>query len=376
MRTPPGKCPAIGPPGALGRWLRSSYLRRYLFFNGVGVNDYRLFPGRSIDTAPPCFAFTPDTGSEAAIGSILGAFGSNALGGDPAGRFLDATGTAALLVVRGDRLLAEHYGRGYDRASIVTSFSVAKSVVSALVGIALGERLIRTLDDSITRYLPDLRGSHWSAITIRHLVTMRSGLRYNDRGFLPWNDQPRVYYALDLRQLARRAQYGEPPGRHFRYNNYNVVLLGMILERAATAPVSQYLQERIWKPLGMEFPASWSLDSESSGMEKMESGLNARAIDFVKFGRLYLERGCWRGRQIVPEAWVAESTAKQPGRRAPYAYLWWLPTEGRYMAVGNLAQFIYVAPDRNVVVARFGRGRPRNWRAFYPRVFASLVDAV
>jgi CubicO group peptidase (beta-lactamase class C family) len=112
-------------------------------------------------------------------------------------------------------------------------------------------------------------------------------------------------------------------------------------------------------------------------MEKMESGLNTRAIDFAKFGRLYLRGGDWNGRQIVSERWVIESTTRDRLVRH-YKYLWWLPGQGRgrYMAVGNLGQFVYIAPDRKTVIVRFGRGRPKDWREFYPRLFAGIADAL
>jgi CubicO group peptidase (beta-lactamase class C family) len=360
----------------LKRWIDSSYLARYLLLNTVGISDHQVFPARTITNAPPVFCF--DTAASR-VATIEQSFRDDrsATGEDPIGHFLARTGTVALLVIQDDRLLLERYGDGYDRASICTSFSVAKSVTSALIGIALDERLLHALDDPLIRFLPELRDAFWQSIRLRHLVSMRSGLRYNSRGFLPWQDEPRVYYSLDLRRLASRAQYEEPPGRRFHYNNYNVILLGMVLERVTSAPISRYLEDKIWKPLGMEYPASWSLDSEECGMEKMESGLNARAIDFAKFGRLYLRGGEWNGRQIVPERWVLESTTRDQLVRN-YKYLWWLPDQGRrrYMAVGNLGQFIYVAPDRNAVIVRFGLGRPKDWRVFYPRLFASIVEAV
>jgi CubicO group peptidase (beta-lactamase class C family) len=292
-------------------------------------------------------------------------------------QFLERNGTVAFLVIKNDKLLFERYYNGYDHASICTSFSTVKSFVSAMIGIALHDGLIAQLDDPITKYLPELSASYWSAITIRHLVSMSSGLKYNFHGFLPWDDEPRVYYTTDIRQLARQAQRAEPPGLRFHYNNYNLVLLGMILERVTGGTVAKYLQEKIWKPLGMEFPASWSLDSQSNGMEKMESGLNARAIDFAKFGRLYLRRGDWNGRQIIPKSWIVESTTVAPDAKwTNYKYLWWIPRsgKGRFMAVGNLGQFIYVAPDKDSIVLRFGRGKPRDWQMVYPQLFASLVE--
>jgi CubicO group peptidase (beta-lactamase class C family) len=295
------------------------------------------------------------------------------------GKFLERLGTTAFLIIKNDKLLFEGYYNGYGPASICTSFSTVKSFVSALVGVALNEGLILSLDDPLTRYLPELTGSFWSSITIRHLVSMSSGLRYKPNSFLPWDDDPRVYYSPDLRRLVLHVRPAEPPGLHFQYNNFNLILTGLILERVTGRTVSEYLQEKIWKPLGMESPASWSLDSTRSGMEKMESGLNARAVDFAKFARLYLRRGDWNGRQVVPEAWVNESTTAAPGAEwTNYKYYWWIPRsgKGRFMAVGNLGQFIYIAPDKDCLILRFGRAKPGDWARFYPQFFASLLDQI
>jgi CubicO group peptidase (beta-lactamase class C family) len=363
------------------RLIESSYLARYLLLNTVDISDYRIFPSRDIQNAPPVFTFTPPADRDALVPILNtvvptdGAVESR----ETIDEYLARNGTVAFLIVKNDRLLFERYYNGYEHASICTSFSTAKSFVSALIGIAVFERLIGSLDDPITAYLSDLTGRHWPAITVRHLVGMTSGLAYGERGFLPWSDQPRIYYGLDVRALARRARPQEPPGRRFHYNNYNLVLFGMILERVTGGTVSAYLQEKIWKPLGMESPASWSLDSRRSGMEKMESGLNARAVDFAKFGRLYLRRGASNGRQVVPESWVVESTTVAPDARwTNYKYLWWIPRsgKGRFMAVGNLAQFIFVAPDRDCVIVRLGRGRPRDWQRAYVQLFNSIAELI
>jgi CubicO group peptidase (beta-lactamase class C family) len=151
----------------------------------------------------------------------------------------------------------------------------------------------------------------------------------------------------------------------------------MILERVTGGTVSAYLQEKIWKPLGMESSASWSLDSQRCGMEKMESGLNARAVDFAKFGRLYLRRGDWNGRQVIPESWIIESTTVEPDAKwMNYKYLWWIPRsgKGRFMPVGNLGQFIYVAPDKNCIILRFGREKPKDWQKIYIQLIGSLAE--
>jgi len=359
--------------------IETSYLARYLFLNAVDISDHQIFPSREIQNTPPVFHFSP-VENHGTIQSLLNQaipLNSQKHQVETIEQFLERNGTVAFLLIKNDQLLFERYYNGYNHSSVCTSFSTVKSFVSAMIGIALHEKLIKGLDDAVTNYLPELSAPHWSEITIRHLVSMSSGLYYKVNSFFPWNDEPRIYYSPDLRKLAQQASKEEPSGIHFHYNNYNLVLLGMILERVTGGTVSQYLQEQIWKPLGMEYPASWSLDSLHSGMEKMESGLNARAIDFAKFGLLYLRRGNWNGKQIIPESWVVESTTLESDAKwTNYKYLWWIPRlgKGRFMAVGNLGQFIYVAPDKDCVILRFGRGKPRNWQRVYPQLFGALVE--
>jgi CubicO group peptidase (beta-lactamase class C family) len=208
------------------------------------------------------------------------------------------------------------------------------------------------VDDPVSRYLPELarRDRRFGRITLRHLLTMTSGLADLD-----------PYYDLDLRTTALRdTRIVEPPGRRFRYNNINPILLGMVLERVTGGTVSAYLSERLWGPLGTEADASWSLDSRRSGLELLQAGLNGRAVDFAKLGALYLHQGAWRGRQLVPRRWVTDST-RADTRIDPspaFQYDWWTrPGTGPpndFWAQGNHGQFVYVAPSRDVVLVRFG----------------------
>ena len=322
--------------------------------------DYRILSERKLAPSPDPFLFRADN-SRAML--VQETFQSNPTIQNLEA-FLAETGTQAFLVIQNDTVIYERYFMDFQRDSIVTSFSVAKSFDSALIGIAIEEGYIDSVDDPITEYLPELaqRDPRFQEISVRHLLTMASGLRYNDdRLFLPEDDNL-TYIFDDLRHLAlTETEVVEAPGVKFVYNNFNPLLLGLILERATGRPVTTYLQEKLWTPLGMEFDGSWSLDSEHSGFEKMESGINARAIDFAKFGRLYLNGGKWEETQIVPADWVAASVQDNGLiQNAPihYGYMWWRencnPDSQDFFAVGNYGQFIYVSPARDMIIVRNG----------------------
>jgi CubicO group peptidase (beta-lactamase class C family) len=305
--------------------------------------------------------------------------------------FLAGTLTTSFIVIRNDTVLYEKYFNGWRRDSIFTSFSVAKSFVSTLVGIAIDKGQIHGVGDSITAYLPELarRNPRFNRITIRDLLRMSSGLRYVEHE-APHDDQ-RTYMDPDLRRAGLEgSNIVEEPGRRWLYNNYNPLLLGMILERASGRSVTDLLQSGIWDPLGMEFGGSWSIDSRRDGFEKMESGINARAIDFAKLGRLFLKHGMWNGSQVVSSRWIAEASQPWPapsgyytdedffGRGGHYfGYFLWGDLrdggESDFHTVGNKGQFIYVSPQKHLVIVRTGiqYGIPSSrWL----RVFRELAD--
>jgi CubicO group peptidase (beta-lactamase class C family) len=307
---------------------------------------------------------------------------------------LKRTGTRALLIIRDDKLIFESYIAS-SRQEVNTSFSAAKSFDSALIGAAIAEGRIGSVNDAVVKYIPEIAGRGLDQLSIRDLLLMNSGIRYfnNDEiPFLkvPFGDDALTYYPPDLREVALSVEAGSAPiGEAFRYNNYHRLLEGLIIERATGMHVAEYLQEKFWKPMGAEYPASWSLDSEKSGFEKMESGINARAIDFARFGMIFLHNGFWNGVQILPEAWVRVST--EPLRPDPrtwetmrsgldygayYKYHWWglNNPDGTYdfYAHGKYDQIIYVAPRKNVVIVRLGDALDENVR--WPLVIQDLVD--
>lgn len=302
----------------------------------------------------------------------------------PDGRTLDAlladTGTAAFVVLRGSDVLVEEYGPGSSADTLQTSFSVAKSVLSTVLGIAIDRGDVGGLDDPVTRYVPELaeRDPRFADLTLRHLVTMSSGLAYDEQG-LPWSDDSVTYYSPDLRATALSARVEEAPGQRFLYNNYNPLLVGLVLERATGRPLAEYTSEVLWQPLGAGADASWSVDGERHGFAKMESGFNATALDYARLGYLVAHGGAVDGRQVVSSAWVAAATAADTTTdpEARYQYFWWVDTQrdGRFYGHGNHGQFVYVDPATQVVVvrlgARYGVG-PDEW----VDVLRQVADAV
>jgi CubicO group peptidase (beta-lactamase class C family) len=338
-----------------------------------------------VANAPPAFHFTA---APSTLGATTIQYQSD---GEAKSATLDdimaANGTHAVIVVKDDRIVYEQYFNGYRRNSIVTSFSVAKSVTSLLVGAAIDARKIKSIDDPVTAYLPELLNidPRYAKLSLSMLLDMRSGIEFADHD-LPWGDKPRAYYDPRLRDVVLSRRLAAEPGSAFQYNTYNPILLGIVLERATGMSVATWFERALWSRLGMEFGATWSIDSEIGGMEKMESGINARAIDFAKLGRLMLNRGGWNGEQVISSAWIVASMTPSEANRIPefgqhayYRRAWWVTAAhaGRPHAVaatGHLGQFIYIYPERNVIIVRFGAhmGGVDRWS----EVFDGIVRAL
>jgi len=346
----------------------AEYVNRVFRWGNSDVYDYQKFPERVLETSGSPFEFSLNLDEEHVRAQLEAASGM-----DDFDSFLEKKRTQAFIVIQDDAILYEQYFNSANRDSIVTSFSTAKSFTSALIGIAIYEGHIGSVNDPITDYLPELaeRDFAFKNITIRNLLMMSSGIKYAEFPFIN-GDDAKTYYYPDLRQLVLEDTHVVGlPGEEFHYNNYHPLLLGMILERATGTSVTNYLQEKIWKPIGMEYSGSWSLDENR--FEKMESGINARAIDFAKFGRLFIHNGSWNGVQVIPAEWVAESTQVDKsvdydnyyyndfifsGGQGYYKYMWWGIQRDEqtydFMALGNHGQFIYISPQKNMIILRFG----------------------
>ncbi len=354
------------------------YVLRVLLWRESSVETYReKFPARRVETSGEPFEFVDATQEKGQVETLL----NSAFNVDDMDAFLGANDTEAFLVMQDDRILFEGYYNGADRDTLMTSYSVAKSFTSALIGAAIEDGAIKSVNDPITDYLPELaeRDERFNQITIRHLLLMASGLEYQEMrpGLFNSDDILSTYYPDQRKAALEFTSIVDGPEEYFSYNKYHPQLLGLILERSTGVPVAHYLQEKIWKPLSMAYDGSWSLDSEESDFEKMETGVNAAAIDFVRFGRLFLHGGLWNGVQVLPADWVAESTQVDPAHQFAayypdefgqqiyqelngyYKYMWYGFFRGEdgydFQAEGDRGQFIYVSPQKQLVMVRFGR---------------------
>lgn len=344
----------------------SCQVGRFVIYNFADINDHKKFPSRPLTADSAHFEFHTTANGKS----------PKQLNNVPFDEYLIDNKTVAFLIIKNDTIQYEKYFRGYTKESIVPSFSMAKSVTSILIGCAIDDGLIKSVDEPITNYIPELKKNGFDKVTIEHLLQMTSGIKFNESYVNPFGDAASIYYGRHLRRYLGKLKLKSEPGKNFDYISGNTQLLGLILERSLKgATVTSYLQEKIWTPLGMEYDASWSIDKKENGMEKTFCCLNARARDFAKIGRLYKNKGNWNGKQIVSQSWVEESTKRDTseGSAFYYQYQWWLPTPGEdFMAEGILGQFVYVNPSKDLIIVRLGK---KEGDASWWTIFRSLAKA-
>lgn len=296
--------------------------------------------------------------------------------------------SAGIVIIHDGKLRFERYGLDFDAAGRWTSFSVAKSFTSTLVGAAIQDGFIKSLDDTVSRYIPDLRGSVYDGVTIRQLLTMSSGARWNEDYEDPNADVAQFNKAtpddgVDATvSYMRTLQRAHPAGTVWHYNTGETNLIGVLVSSAVGKPLAQYLEEKIWHPAGMESEATWLLGR--TGHEIAGCCLQAATRDYARMGLFVLDNGNAGGKQIVPTDWFAQATVKQfdigaPGRG--YGFQWWTYDDGSVSAQGIFGQGIFIDRARKLVIAtnanwpRASLGpQPEQREGFYKQVQA-LIDA-
>ncbi len=326
------------------------FLPRALFHNFAGIYDYTFFSNRVVKAAshPTPWKISPNR----IQGPDL-----------PTRKMLEDLGTTALLVIENGEIVYERYDLDGNSDVISGSFSMAKSIVSLLTGFALQEHKIRSLDEPISNYLPEYEGRDEGKIKIRDLLTMSSGLNWNEAYSNPFSITTEAYYGTDLHQTTFKQRSVRDPGTQFEYQSGTSELLGYIVSRAVNRSLSQYASEKIWGPTGAEKDALWSLDHDE-GMEKAYCCFNATARDFARIGELVRLQGKWNGVELLSPDYIRQMTAPNgiPNKEGKptdyYGYQWWIlktPSGDIPYARGILGQYIMVVPQKNRVVVRLGK---------------------
>lgn len=296
--------------------------------------------------------------------------------------------TQGVLIIHHDRIVYEKLWGDFTSDRLATVFSISKSITSLLCGVAVDDGYIRSIDDPVTDYLPELKKGDpmWQKLTIRHLLNMRSGLDFDDTYSLTLKDlkrlnaMARLNYGHHLMRQIRGLKFRCEPGTEFRYESMTSQILGVVVERASGKRYADYLSERIWKPLGMESPALINVDSKKNGMAHAFGGITLTIRDLAKIGRLYLDKGQWNGKRIVSEEWIRKSSEYDSENNRGYHFNWYdLSHVGEpkaacpgFFAEGIKGQILYVNPYKDLIMVHIGFNNLNN--VYIPILFEQLAN--
>ena len=352
------------------------FLGRVLAHWDSSVTDYNVFPERVAQKSAQPYSYGKDINP--ALESLTVNYDNKQ---KSLSEFVNGTDTTSFIVVQHDKIVYEQYANGYDENSTNTSFSMAKSVVSLLIGKAIENGFIASVKEPIANYIEEFKNTEIGKTTIEDLLLMRSNIVYDEDKFLWFGDDTLTYWYDDLRQLAlSHTDLTDKYNGKFHYNNYHPLLLGIILERSTGVSVTQFFEREIWQKIGAEHNASWSLDSDKCGFEKMESGINFKAVDFIKIGSMVLHNGYFNGTQVINADWLIISTLCEfpldnsnyedtflADKNIGYKYMWYsTPSEQAGLDIfawGKSDQILYISPANDIVILRTGKtdGGVSNW---------------
>lgn len=331
------------------------YLRMALIYQTVDIDDYKIFTNRTVIAGQALpWAESPDFNTREVPEQFQADF--------------EKYKTVAFLVIQKNQIIFEQYWDDYSANSLSNSFSMAKSIVSLLTGIAMDEGYIRSVDDPIGMYLPEYKEGEKSKVTIRHLLEMSSGLSWDEAYASPFSMTTKGYYGQNLAELVLQQEALYPPGEIHEYKSGNTQLLALILESATGESVSAYTSQKLWKPMGAEQDALWSLDKEQ-GVEKAYCCFNSNARDFARFGKLILDNGAINGIQLVSAAYLEQALTpathlkNSDGEMVDdYGWQWWmLDYQGHHVKYmrGVNGQYVFVIPDQELIIVRLGHERSK-----------------
>ncbi len=327
------------------------YFYKALVYNYVNIDDLNLFPTRMVKAG------------KAEVWPLGTDYNKKKLS-DDLRQTLEKYRSVAFLVVQHDSIRIEEYWDNYGPSSLSNSFSMAKSIVGMLTGIALDEGKIKSIDDPVCKYLPEFCDGKNASLTIRHLLTMSSGLNYDEGYSSLFSQVTYSYYGTDLRKQMYDLDVVKEPGKELEYASCNTELLAFIISKVTGMTLSEYASVKLWQPIGAEQDVQWSLDHKN-GDEKAYCCFYSNARDFARIGKLYLHGGSWNGKQVISQAYVTQSVTPAPltDEGMPnkiYGYQWWLTEQSDhkvFYARGILGQYIFVIPDLDLIAVRLGHER-------------------
>jgi CubicO group peptidase (beta-lactamase class C family) len=341
-------------------------------------NMKRIFPWRDIAASPAPLSFPKAEKPQLVEFQFEGA-------NKKLDEFLQRTQTTSLVVIKNGTIVSEQYFQGANEKSQFTSWSVAKSFLSTMVALAMKDGLIKSLDDKAEQYVPELKGKAYGSVTIRQLLQMSSGIKFDETYTNQFSDINLLFYRVflagaSINEVASGYEREVAAGTRFKYISSDSQILSWVLAKVSGMPLSQYIQTRLWAPLGMESSAYWSIEREG-GAEVGYCCLNATAKDFAKLGQLYLDQGKWKGQQFLPEGWVKEATRPSLNYLKPeasalkirgYQYQWWVPAgyDGEYFANGVWGQMIWVSEKTNTVIVK--TSVDKEYRSHLTETFAAM----
>lgn len=339
---------------ALWMLIAPNYLRTSLIYWYANIDDYKIFENTEVNVADGREWKESDSYNKYELESSDR-------------EYLENHETVAYLIIQDGKVLYEEYWDGYDADSHSNIFSATKSIVSLLIGIAIDEGKIKSVDEPIGNYLEEFANDERGKVTIKNLLTMSSGLDWDEAYSSPTSITTKAYYGKKLRQVSTDQELIEKPGVRFRYQSGNTQLLSFIVEEATDETISKYAERTLWKPMHAVNTALWSLDKKD-GDEKSFCCFNTNARDAARFGQLVLNKGSWNGKQLVSEQYITDATGaadyllneEKTAKLDFYGYQYWvLPYKNMnipYMR-GHRGQYIYAIADKNAVVVRFGKAK-------------------
>lgn len=269
-------------------------------------------------------------------------------------------GTIAYVIIKNDSVWFENYYDGFGENSKSNSFSMAKSYVSALLGKALMEGHIKSLNQPVGDFLPEFKDGLAAKLTVGDLSSMASGTDWDEAYYSPLSITTRAYFDDDLDKVINGLKVVEEPGLAYKYSSGDTQMLAMVIERATGKKLYDYLTESFWKPLGSENATLWQVDSEEHDMVKAYCCIASNAKDFARLGKLYKDHGKWQGKQLLDSAFIAKSIKPRFPASPEYGYGWWLKNVGDkefFMMRGHLGQYVIVEPNDNVIIVRLGHSK-------------------